>query len=209
MSQTKPNDTRQAVIDAATTLFGQHGFRGASVREICTRAGASANAITYHFGSKESLYHHILDSFASLQLEHAKTLAADPRSIEEFEVRFELFYEQLLDAYIENRETILIFFRQFEQLVGNDRHDGVIGEMVKTSDAIAAFIRRAMALGFVKPDVDPDIVAGLLVDRLLNQARFVGAHDVLFSTSTLDPEYRAHWVRATLGIVFNGIRGTG
>ena len=78
--------------------------------------------------------------------------------------------------------------------------------MIKTSYAIANFIKRAMALGFVKSDVDPDIVAGLLVDRLLNQARFVDSHDFFFGTSTLDPEYRAHWVRATLGIVFNGIK---
>lgn len=206
MSQSRSHDTRQAVIDAATSLFSQHGFRGASVREICARAGASANAITYHFGTKEGLYNHILDSFASLQLEHAKTLAADPRSIKEFEVRLELFFEQLLDAYIENRETLLIFTRQFEQLVRGDRSDGVIGEMIKTNYAIATFIKRAKALGFVKPDVDSDIVAGLLVDRLLNQARFVDSHEIFFSASTLDPEYRAHWVRATLGIVFNGIK---
>ena len=206
MSQSRSHDTRQAVIDAATSLFSQHGFRGASVREICARAGASANAITYHFGTKEGLYNHILDSFASLQLEHAKTLAADPRSIKEFEVRLELFFEQLLDAYIENRETLLIFTRQFEQLVRGDRSDGVIGEMIKTNCAIATFIKRAKALGFVKPDVDSDIVAGLLVDRLLNQARFVDSHEIFFSASTLDPEYRAHWVRATLGIVFNGIK---
>jgi hypothetical protein len=48
-------------------------------------------------------------------------------------------------------------------------------------------------------------VAGLLVDRLLNQARFVDSHNLFFETSTLDPDYRAHWVRATLGIVFDGI----
>ena len=48
-------------------------------------------------------------------------------------------------------------------------------------------------------------MAGLLVDRLLNQARFVDSHNLFFETSTLDLDYRAHWVRATLGIVFDGI----
>jgi AcrR family transcriptional regulator len=175
------------------------------VREICSRAGASANAITYHFGSKERLYRHILDSFASLQLEHAETvLSADPRSQQEFVIRMEVFFEQLLDAYIENRETLLIMSREFEQLFTKG-DGGVVSEMVKTSFAIAKFIKRAIGLGFVRADADPDIVAGLLVDRLFNQARFVDSHKVLFDTSTLDPEYRAYWVRATLRIVFDGI----
>ena len=151
------------------------------------------------------MYRHILDSFASLQLEHAETvLSADPRSQQEFVIRLEFFFEQLLDAYIENRETLLIMFREFEQLLP-DGDDGVVGEMVKTSYAIAKFIKRAIDLGFVRSDADPDIVAGLLVDRLLNQARFVDSHHMFFDASTLDPEYRAHWVRATLGIVFDGI----
>ena len=181
---------------------------GASVREICSRAGASSNAITYHFGSKEQLYRHILGSFASLQFERAETvLSTEPRSQQEFIIRLELFFEQLLDVYIENRETILILFREFEQLLphDDDGSDGVIGEIVKTSFAIAKFIKRAMGLGFVRADADPDIVAGLLIDRLLNQARFVDSHDAFFNVSTLNPEYRAYWVRETLRIVFDGI----
>ena len=205
MSQLQTIGTREAIVEAATAVFGQHGYRGASVREICSRAGASANAITYHFGSKEQLYQQILGSFASLQLEHAKTvLSTDPRSQQEFVIRLELFFEQLLDVYIENRDTILIMFREFEQLLPHG-NDGVVGEMVKTSYAIAAFIKRAMDLGFVRADVDPDIVAGLLMDRLLNQARFVDSHEIFFGASTLDFEYRAHWVRATLRIVLDGI----
>ncbi len=198
-------DTRQSIVEAATALFSEHGYRGASVREVCSRAGVSANAITYHFGSKERLYRDILDSFASLQLEHAKTvLSADPRSRQEFVIRVELFFEQLLDAYLENRETLLIMFREFEQLLPH-AEDGVVGEMLKTSYAISEFIKRAMGLGFVRADVDPDIVAGLLMDRLVNQARFAHAHEMFFNTSTLDPAYRKHWVRATMQIVFDGI----
>ena len=205
MSQTEHIPTRQSVVEAATAVFSQHGYRGSSVREICSRAGVSANAITYHFGSKEKLYRHILDSFASLQFEHAETvLSADPGSHQEFVIRMEVFFEQLLDAYIENRETLIIMSCEFEQLLpGGD--DGVVGAMMKTSFAIAEFITRAKNLGFVRADADPDIVAGLLVDRLVNQALFVDSHNLFFKTSTLDPDYRAHWVRATLGIVFDGI----
>lgn len=193
------------MVASATSLFCERGYRGTSTREICKRAGASSTAITYHFGSKERLYQHILGSFASLQLEPAQTvLSAAPRSQAEFVTRLEVFFEQLLNVYLENRETLGIFFREFEQLLPYGQ-EGVIGEMLKTSFAIAEFVRRAIALGFARAEVDADIVAGLLVDRVLNQARFVHAHAEFFGVSTLDPEYRAHWVRATLQIVFNGI----
>ena len=75
----------------------------------------------------------------------------------------------------------------------------------KTKDSIAQRQHRGTELGFVRADVDADIVAGLLMDRVFNQARYVDAHEVYFDVSTLDPDYRAHWVQATLQIVFNGI----
>jgi AcrR family transcriptional regulator len=205
MSQYRSVGTRQCIVEAATALFSKHGYRGASVREICTRAGVSANAITYHFGSKEQLYRYILNRFNSLQLEHTKTaLSADPRSRQEFEIRVELFFAQLLEVYLENRETLLVIYREIEQLLP-DGDNGFIREMAKTNYAVSQFIKRAINLGFVGADVDPDIVAGILLDRLLNQAHFAHTHKMFFNVSTLEPEYRAYWVRTTLKIVFNGI----
>ena len=185
-------------------MFSQHGYRGSSVREICSRAGVSANAITYHFGSKEKLYRHILDSFASLQFEHAETvLSADPGSHQEFVIRMEVFFEQLLDAYIENRETLVIMSREFEQLLPAG-DDGVVGAMMKTSFAISDFITRAKNLGFVRADADPEIVAGLLVDRLVNQALFVDSHNLFFKTSTLDPDCSSRHRHSTPTIARTG-----
>ena len=49
-------DTRQRLLEVALDIFGQHGFDGASTREIVQRAGANLTAIPYYFGSKEGLY---------------------------------------------------------------------------------------------------------------------------------------------------------
>jgi AcrR family transcriptional regulator len=52
--------TRQLLIEAAAQVFAQRGFKAASVREICTLAGANVAAVNYHFGDKDSLYAEVL-----------------------------------------------------------------------------------------------------------------------------------------------------
>ncbi len=48
--------TKARLIEAAGEEFAAHGFDGATVRDICERAGANLAAINYHFGGKEALY---------------------------------------------------------------------------------------------------------------------------------------------------------
>ena len=48
--------TRDRILDAAETLFIEHGFAGTSVRAIATEAGVNLAATNYHFGSKKGLF---------------------------------------------------------------------------------------------------------------------------------------------------------
>ncbi|QEM67431.1 DUF1956 domain-containing protein [Geobacter sp. FeAm09] len=48
--------TRERLLDAATAVFTEVGYRGATVAEICKRGGANISAVNYYFGSKKALY---------------------------------------------------------------------------------------------------------------------------------------------------------
>ena len=53
--------TREALLDAAESLFAERGVESTSVRDITKAAGANLGAINYHFRSKDLL---ILEVFA-------------------------------------------------------------------------------------------------------------------------------------------------
>ena len=48
--------TRSSIIKAATHLFAEKGFEGASVRDIVAKARVNQAAIHYHFKGKDGLY---------------------------------------------------------------------------------------------------------------------------------------------------------
>jgi len=56
MIQEEQKDTRQRVLESATSVFAEKGFRDATVAEICEGAGANVASVNYYFGSKELLY---------------------------------------------------------------------------------------------------------------------------------------------------------
>jgi AcrR family transcriptional regulator len=53
--------TRTRLLEAAGEVFAERGFRDATVREICTRAGANIAAVNYYFQGKEGLYAQVVN----------------------------------------------------------------------------------------------------------------------------------------------------
>lgn len=49
------------IIEAATTVFSEAGFRGATMKDVAERAGISQRGLVHHFKSKDELLLEVLD----------------------------------------------------------------------------------------------------------------------------------------------------
>jgi AcrR family transcriptional regulator len=54
--------TEQRLLQAAGEIFAEFGYRAATVRQICEKAGANVAAVNYYYGDKEQLYQAVLRS---------------------------------------------------------------------------------------------------------------------------------------------------
>jgi len=54
--ETEPSETRIRILEAAATIFAEHGFAATTIRQICSKAQVNLAAVNYHFGGKDGLY---------------------------------------------------------------------------------------------------------------------------------------------------------
>lgn len=196
--------TSEAVLDAAKTLFARKGFEGTSVRDICREAGVSANAVHYHFGSKGSLYRSILDRFMQQRMASAeRMLSAQPEDLAELRLRLILFCEETMVSLLDDPDTLRI---ALDEMLGGFAHGGErVAEAIRNHEQrLTDFLASARSQGLLREEVDAAIVAGTLLERLLNQVRYVEVHVELWNTTPLDAEYRRHWIEQMVDLCVYG-----
>ncbi|MER7696887.1 MULTISPECIES: ScbR family autoregulator-binding transcription factor [unclassified Streptomyces] len=62
LKQERAEQTRRAILRAAAEVFDEYGYAGASITRILKRAGVTAGALYFHFGSKEDLAKAVMNS---------------------------------------------------------------------------------------------------------------------------------------------------
>ncbi len=67
ISNLRSTETEKRLLEAAGEIFAKRGYRAATVRQICEKAGANLAAVNYHFGDKEGLYMAVLRSVPNAQ----------------------------------------------------------------------------------------------------------------------------------------------
>lgn len=82
--------TRAEIVDAAVSVFAEHGYEGAGTRAIASRAGVTQGLLTYHFESKDELWRAAADQVfgwlgdALTSPEGEPTVVSGPDALEKY-----------------------------------------------------------------------------------------------------------------------------
>lgn len=129
-------DTREALLDAAESLFAEHGVQAASLRAITQQAGANLAAVHYHFGSKEGLVRAVFSRrIGPLNEERLRRLEKCEREERGVEEVLRAYVEPLLERARETPESTWHFGRLMGRSF-NEPHEEVraivMGEFAPT-----------------------------------------------------------------------------
>lgn len=116
-------DTRQEILNAATRLFSDYGYRGTSLADIAHEIGYSKASVLYHFASKEALLAELIapaaaDLQALLTRVSALPMAQARRSA----------IEGFADLTVTYKEAVAVLQTE-EPLLLQDPHFHAIGEL--------------------------------------------------------------------------------
>ena len=149
---------RREIIDRAMTLFGEVGYRGASLREIAARCGISHPGLLHHFPTKESLLLAVLehrDEVDSVWLtaEDEDPVAGLRRLVE------------VVERNVGRRPIVELYAVLSAEATSADHpaHEYFQDRYRRTLAAVQATYERARDLGALREGVDPATPARQLV----------------------------------------------
>ncbi len=188
---------RERLLASGAEAFSRKGFGGASVREICELAGTSSNMIHHYFGSKRGLYDAILSGFSQQVLAVPMRVIEDPpESRDHLISRLEIFAEESLEALISHAHLF--------ELVTRERV--VFSIFESYFERLVRFLEAGKARGFVRQELDSEMLTGFILDRLGNQIIYAQwISQVSGPTVLSDAGYRKRWLKANLDLVLNGV----
>jgi len=172
-----PERTRERILDAAVVEFGEHGFAGARISAIASRAGVNEQLISYYFDSKEGLYRTLQDRWrltsadaSRLELPIADVVAAFLRlNVEQRSYARLLAWDGLADTSSDADEA----GGYFTEMVDDLRRRQHAGELADDLDP--AYVLLLLFAAALAPTVIPQIArrfTGLDVDSPTFQAAY-------------------------------------
>jgi len=157
-------NTKNRLIQVAKELFASQGYDNTSVREITNRAEANLGAVTYHFGSKENLYHAVLASLAKPFFERLHAIPGQRGAPME---RIQAFVRTYFEYMSANRELPCLVMQQVS--LNRPVPEPIRPIMQRAIPSLAAIIREGQENGSIVHG-DPMLLALSVVVLPVNAA---------------------------------------
>lgn len=177
-----PGASRDALLDAAASLFGERGVAATSMAQIAARAGVTAAMVHYHFKGREAL----LDALVEERLGPLMGFVWAPVDPSEPPVRMvQGLVQRLLEGPGSQPWLPPLWVREVLSEGGQLRERVLARLPVAKIEAVGMAIAQAQARGEVNPDLEPRLfilsVLGLTMLPLATAGlwgRLPGARDL-------------------------------
>lgn len=150
-------DSRSLILRAARDEFGRHGFAGGRVDRIARRAGVNKQLLFYYFGSKQGVYRAVLEAASSAIAD----VTAAPDNRHATPERLRSLAGQVFDRVAANGDLVRT------SLVGAGLEEEGAAVVIEPLERLSATIRQLVSegqgLGYVRDDVDPNVIARLIL----------------------------------------------
>ena len=146
-------DTRQRLIRVGRKLMARNGFDGTSIRALTEAAEANLGAVTYHFQSKEGLYHAVLEDVMGPLREQVQLLQEMPFSPVQ---KLEFFIRGMFQHLRENPD--MPRFMVQEIVLGEDPAPPLLETIRWVAPVLTGIIQEGQAVGTIRKG-DPVLMA--------------------------------------------------
>lgn len=152
----KTAERRREIIDSATAVFSEHGYRGGSLRQIAKELDLSLTTLMHHFPTKTALLS------AVLQQEDAADRDFDVRSRRDGFVPSVI---AIVERNLRRRELVRMFSIVSAEAThpSHEAHDWLRRRYADVTATYAELIADDVAAGRLRTTGDPVMLAGLVV----------------------------------------------
>jgi TetR/AcrR family transcriptional regulator len=142
--------TRDRIVAAATDLFSERSFDGATTRDIAARAGVTQPLLTYHFHSKEELWRAAVDALFDLLNQTLDERTSGLRGVDEV-TRAKLLVREFITFSARNPQLHRIIMQ--ESKADGPRMDYVVDQHVRPIYERTTELFESLAREGAVPDV--------------------------------------------------------
>ncbi len=206
--------TRAIILDAASAVFAEHGFDGASVDAIAEKAGYNKSLLFQYFGDKLSLYTQVLNRADRQMGEHMNHLFSslpDEELLVSDVNRFRDFLISMCgamyDFLVENSQAMHLF--NWEQAEGWQTFTQLASQFEPDDLArFEALFQQTRNAGLLRPDLD-SIVAVVLIQQVCwSSLAALPLYQSLFAGRDMPPAaVLAHLREQVVAFLIAGIMG--
>jgi len=192
-------ERRAAIVEAATRLFSERGFRGTTTRDLAAAVGVSEPVLYEHFQSKRHLYRAIIEARSQEGMERAAALLAGPAGRSRDREFFTTLAGLLMDRYASQPGYIRLLL--FLALEGDELSQLYYRrQILAVHRLVADYLRKRVEEGAFRR-VDPALAARAFLAMIVHHT-MLG----LFFRDRFVKGSRAQVIQGLVGIFLQGVR---